>query len=134
MGLLDVLFSAGALTPAALMLVAALLPWVRGVSVTGLWRAFIALSAVAVLATGVTALAESGSLRLPAALLASPLSMGLALLVQLLGTVIAAFSARYLEGEAGQRRYVSALAGVLAAVHLLLLADHWVILIMAWAL
>ncbi len=134
MGLPDVLFSASALAPVALMLVAALLPWLRSASVTGLWRAFLALSAIALLATGAMAVAGSGSVRLPAALHASPLSIGLALLVQLLGTVIAAFSARYLEGEAGQRRYVSALSGVLAAVHLLLLADHWVVLIMAWAL
>jgi len=57
----------------------------------------------------------------------------LAVLVQLLGTVIGAFSARYLQGEAGQPRYQAALAGVLAAVHLLLLADHWLVLIAAWA-
>ena len=63
-----------------------------------------------------------------------PLAGLLALLVQLLGTVIGAFSSRYLEGESGQQRYITALAGVLAAVHLLLLADHWVILIVAWAL
>lgn len=64
----------------------------------------------------------------------SLLSAALALLVQLLGTVIAAFSSRYLEGEARQGRYAAALAGVLAAVHLLLLADHWLPLILAWAL
>jgi len=64
----------------------------------------------------------------------SLLGAALALLVQLLGTVIAAFSSRYLEGEARQGRYAAALAGVLAAVHLLLLADHWLPLILAWAL
>jgi hypothetical protein len=37
-------------------------------------------------------------------------------------------------GRGRQRHYVSALAGVLAAVHLLLLADHWLVLIAAWAL
>ena len=57
----------------------------------------------------------------------------LVVLVQGLGCVIAAFSARYLQGERHQARYVAALAGVLAAVHLLLLADHWVVLIGAWA-
>ena len=56
-----------------------------------------------------------------------------AVLVQLLGTTIGLFSARYLEGEAGQPRYVAALGGVLASVHLLLLADHWLVLIAAWA-
>jgi NAD(P)H-quinone oxidoreductase subunit 5 len=63
----------------------------------------------------------------------SPLSLLLAVLVQLLGTVIAAFSARYLEGEAHQTRYAAALGAVLAGVHLLLLADHWLVLIAAWA-
>jgi NAD(P)H-quinone oxidoreductase subunit 5 len=56
-----------------------------------------------------------------------------AVLVQLLGTTIGLFSARYLQGEPGQPRYVAALGGVLAAVHLLLLADHWLVLIIAWA-
>ncbi len=64
-----------------------------------------------------------------------PTTIGLwiAALVQLLGTVIGVFSARYLQGEPGQARYATALAGVLASVHLLLLADHWLLLIAAWA-
>lgn len=57
----------------------------------------------------------------------------MAVLVQSLGAVIGAFSARYLEGEPGQPRYVAALAGVLASVHLLLLADHWLVLVAAWS-
>ncbi len=68
------------------------------------------------------------------ALQASPFGLILAILVQLLGTVIGGFSSRYLEGEAGQRHYISALAAVLASVHLLLMADHWLVLIAAWAL
>ena len=55
-----------------------------------------------------------------------------ALLVQFLGTVIGAFSSRYLQGERGQQRYVASLAAVLAGVQLLLLADHWLVLIAAW--
>ncbi len=35
--------------------------------------------------------------------------------------------------ETEQCRYAVAFAGVLASVHLLLLADHWLILIIAWA-
>lgn len=57
----------------------------------------------------------------------------LALLVQGLGAVIAAFSSRYLAGEPRQVMYAVVLSGVLAAVHLLLLADHWLVLIVAWA-
>lgn len=62
-----------------------------------------------------------------------PLTLWLAVLVQLLGTVIGVFSTRYLQGEPGQARYAAALSGVLASVHLLLLADHWLVLIAAWA-
>jgi len=57
-----------------------------------------------------------------------------ALLVQFLGTLIAVFSTRYLQGEAKQQSYISGLAGVLVCVQLLLLADHWIVLIIAWAL
>lgn len=63
----------------------------------------------------------------------SGLSVVLAVLVQSLGTVIGVFSSRYLQGEPRQPLYASALSGVLAAVHLLLLADHWLVLIGAWA-
>ncbi|MCV2422996.1 NADH-quinone oxidoreductase subunit L [Paucibacter sp. DJ2R-2] len=129
-------FAAGALAPLLLMLLAALLPRLSGLPDAGLWRVFHGLSVTALFGSGL-ALAL-GPQVLPLALLpwvqASPLALGLALLVQLLGTVIAGFSARYLEGEAGQRRYVAALAAVLAGVHLLLLADHWLVLIAAWAL
>lgn len=57
-----------------------------------------------------------------------------ALLVQFLGTLIAVFSTRYLQGEAKQQTYIRGLAGVLVCVQLLLLADHWIVLILAWAL
>lgn len=63
----------------------------------------------------------------------TPLGAVIALLVQTLGAVIGAFSSRYLQAEPGQTRYIASLAGVLASVHLLLLASHWVILIAAWA-
>ncbi len=67
----------------------------------------------------------------------TPLSATLAVLVQGLAAVIASFSGRYLQGDVqglvGQRRYAVALAGVLASVQVLLLADHWVMLIAAWA-
>lgn len=62
------------------------------------------------------------------------LSAMIAVLVQLLGVIIGYFSSRYLQGEHGQQRYMSALAGVLASVHVLLLANHWVVLIAAWAM
>ncbi|MFO1313902.1 MAG: NADH-quinone oxidoreductase subunit L [Burkholderiales bacterium] len=116
------------------MLAAALGARFPRVSVPGLWRGFLVLSGLALVLAAISAVAGPGGVRLPAGLQASPLGLGIALLVQLLGTVIGGFSARYLQGESGQRRYVAALAIVLAAVHLLLMADHWVVLIAAWAL
>ena len=55
------------------------------------------------------------------------------LLVQLLGAAIGVYSSKHLEGEPRQRGYVAALAAVLASVHILLLANHWIVLIAAWA-
>lgn len=67
-------------------------------------------------------------------LIATPLQGWISLLVQILGTVIGIFSSRYLAGEHNQKHYIAAFTGVLAAVHLLLLSNHWVVLIAAWAL
>ena len=128
------LLSAAALAPVALMVVAALLSRLVRTSAARLWQLFQALSGGALVATGLLVWVGPDRLHLPPALQASALGLALALLVQLLGAVIGGFSARYLEGERGQRRYVAALAAVLAAVHLLLMADHWVVLIAAWAL
>lgn len=126
-----------ALAPAVLMATAALLARTPGADAPA-WRSFHTLAGAALLATlaGLAALLwqgpTTGALSL-AGLAQSQPGAWLAVLVQLLGTVIGAFSARYLEGEQAQRRYVLALAGVLAAVHVLLLANHWLVLIAAWA-
>ncbi len=99
-----------------------------------LWRNFMVLSSSALTCTLVAVWASQDEPVLRAWLTTNTLCAVLAVMVQLLGTVIAAFSSRYLDGEANQRRYIVALAAVLAAVHLLLLANHWVVLIAAWAL
>ncbi|MDH4457950.1 MAG: NADH-quinone oxidoreductase subunit L [Nevskia sp.] len=132
------LSTASVLAPLGLMLLAVLLPQLGAVSIAAQWRAFLLLCAGAVgstvIAIGFAIVARPDRLTVPALLLVTPLGLGMALLVQLLGTVIGGFSARYLEGETGQRRYVTALAVALAAVHLMLLSDHWLLLILAWAL
>ncbi|MFN2322047.1 MAG: NADH-quinone oxidoreductase subunit L [Trueperaceae bacterium] len=128
-----VLHAAGVLAPAALMAAAALATRLPGLATTTLWRALQALAAAALVASVAAAVAGPVRVPGPVALEATTLGLIVAVLVQLLGTVVAGFSARYLEGEAGQRRYVAALAGVLASVHLLLLADHWLVLVAAWA-
>ncbi len=105
-----------------------------------LWRCYQALSGLALLPALSLAVAalffDRHAAPWPGILGTSTLGLVLvlALLVQGLGTVIGSFSARYLQGEGGQRPYIAALSVVLMAVHLLLLADHWLVLIPAWAL
>lgn len=131
---------ASALAPALLMLLAMLLPQVPGARVVTLWKQFSLLSGAALL-SALVALALQWALPAPSTKAVSPLpwlaagalSAWMALLVQFLGTVIGVFSSRYLQGEPGQQRYLVAFAGVMAAVHLLLLANHWLVLIAAWA-
>lgn len=116
-----------------LMLAAATLPNLHHLSLSTVWRGFTVLSGSALI---VATLALFKVLPLGALdpwLTPSTLSLTLAVLVQLLGTVIGVFSSRYLRGETGQRGYITALAGMLASVQVLLQADHWVVLIAAWA-
>lgn len=103
----------------------------RGVQ-GAIWAGLITSAGAAVLQAISPSQAAWGEL-----LVLTPLSATLAVLVQGLAGVIASYSGRYLQGDvqglAGQRRYTAALAGVLASVQMLLLADHWVLLIAAWA-
>jgi NAD(P)H-quinone oxidoreductase subunit 5 len=140
---LDILIPLCVLAPAALMALMAAGAAFRQTAPDRdarlLWRGFLALSglglsaAVALLAMQLSDVHGQGSELAPWATI-TRVGSWLAVLVQLLGTIIGAFSARYLQGEPGQARYVSALSGVLAAVQTLLLADHWLVLIAAWAL
>ena len=130
-----------ALTPAALMTLVAvrgrLLPADESPAAT--WSFFCRGAGLALAAALLTVLLQllrqwrGAPLPVVEDLLLSPLSAWVALLVQFLGTVIGVFSSRYLQGEPGQGRYMARLAGVLAGVHVLLLADHWLLLIAAWA-
>lgn len=137
MNFLDVsnLHTAAALAPASLMLLAMLLalPGPMARHTQRLWKLLNGLSLLALLVTVAAALTP-GSAQSGAWLATTPLGTAMAVLVAFLGLVIGVFSARYLEGEAAQARFVAALAGVLAAVHTLLIADHWLLLIGAWAL
>ena len=136
MTLATFLLPASALLPAVLMLAA--MPYRRAAAASAVWGRFrgLAMAALAgtVVSLGLQLAAVPGA---PGTLLpglaASLTGAWVAVLVQLLGTVIGVFSSRYLQGESGQPRYVAALGGVLAAVHLLLLAEHWLVLIAAWA-
>ncbi|MBS0513775.1 MAG: NADH-quinone oxidoreductase subunit L [Proteobacteria bacterium] len=130
---------AGALLPVVLMCSALLLSLAGSSSAELLWKRFGLLSWGALLCALATLAwpafyPATGSSPQSAWLAVTTLGAWMAALVQLLGTVIAAFSSRYLQGERGQARYVAAFAGVLASVHLLLLANHWLVLIAAWAM
>ena len=131
----NILFVVIAFAPAALMLLVALAAVLSRLSVGRLWQALLLLSSLALVCLLTVASAGRHTALLQPWFAVSALSPAtlVALLVQLLGTVIAAFSSRYLEGEPDQRRFIAALAGVLAAVQILLLADHWLVLIAAWA-
>jgi NAD(P)H-quinone oxidoreductase subunit 5 len=132
----SVLLLASSLLPAVLMLAA--MPHRRDADVPTAWGRFRVLAIVGIAGTAVSlGMQLAAETRAPAmalpGLVATLTGAWMAVLVQLLGTVIGLFSSRYLQGEPGQPRYVAALGGVLAAVHLLLLADHWLVLIAAWA-
>ncbi|QID18340.1 NADH-quinone oxidoreductase subunit L [Nitrogeniibacter mangrovi] len=142
MSSIDAFLPAFALAPAALMTAAAVLLTLRPGADTAVWARFRVLAALALpcaLAQPVALWALQGQMSTQATagwvswLSTGQLTAWMAALVQLLGTVIGVFSARYLHGEPGQRRYAGAFAGVLASVHLLLLAGHWLMLIIAWA-
>jgi NAD(P)H-quinone oxidoreductase subunit 5 len=62
-----------------------------------------------------------------------PLGLTMALLVTFLGWVIVRYSRRYLSGEPRQRRFVTALLATLASVGTVVLADHLVVLLLAWS-
>jgi NAD(P)H-quinone oxidoreductase subunit 5 len=126
--------AACALMPALLM--AAAVPQLREATPSSVWQRLRVLTVLALagtLASLAAQLVAPSTVSLVPGLAVTTVGAWMAVLVQLLGTVIAFFSARYLEGEPGQPRYVAALGGVLAAVQVLLLADHWLVLIAAWA-
>ncbi|WEY40533.1 NADH-quinone oxidoreductase subunit L [Paraburkholderia sp. SUR17] len=128
-----------ALAPPGLMLLAALSSFAGWRTPGSHWKQFNVLSAFALLPAAITAALQFFSPHAVWNPLADWLAVGpfgacMALLVQLLAIVIGAFSGRYLDAEQGQSRYIAALAAVLAAVHALLLANHWVVLIVSWSL
>lgn len=98
------------------------------------WQIFITASVSALLLATLSLIAGPHTLPTDAVVQHTRIGLILAVLVQLLGTVIGVFSFRYLEGEPGQSKYIVALAGVLASVHILLMAQHWIVLIAAWSL
>lgn len=129
--------------PTWLMCIALLLATIKSTQIAQLWQRYIYLSAVAL---GCTLVLLVWRIVVPSSTL-DALSIGysswftvtmlgawLAVLVQFVGTIIGVFSSRYLQGEPQQGRYILALSAVLTCVHVLLLANHWLVLIAAWAM
>lgn len=139
----QLLMAITSLGPVVLMIIAMIAAKFGRTTTPQLWRQFIGLSAVALLLGSIAVLGHwaldipkpgAAETTLLPGLAVSSLGIWLASGVQFLGTIIGAFSSRYLQGEPGQPRYISALSGVLAAVHVILLANHWLVLIAAWAI
>ena len=100
MPFVHVLSHASAWVPGMLMLAAMALALCHKGSVATLWRWMLILSGAALAGSvlaAIAAMASIGRLDLAGWLKASPMGLCMGVLVQLLGTVIAAFSARYLE-------------------------------------
>lgn len=133
MDTIEILYLTCAMLPVALMATLSGLSQLTWISIPRLWRVFQSVSWLALALTGVSLFTSDTGTHWHGLVKTTTLGMILAMLVQLLGTVIVAFSSRYLDGEANQRSYIGALAAVLVSVHLLLLADHWLMLIAAWA-
>lgn len=136
---LDELIFASALAPAVLMAVGAV--WARAGhgSVRALWYWFNA-TALAALVLSVVALVgqlgwppEHAPIGFDGWLASNLFGAWVSVLVQLLGAAIGVYSSKHLFGEPRQRVYIASLSAVLAAVHLLLLANHWAVLIVSWA-
>ncbi len=134
MDITQMLYSICVLAPIIFMLLAALIALTNPLSTTKIWQIFQAISCSSLFFIGTSIFLQDIGALWPGTVTTTSLGLILAFLVQFLGTVIGSFSSRYLQGEARQHHYLAALACVLASVHLLLIADHWLILIGAWTL
>lgn len=133
MNSMSMMMSASALTPTVLLGLLAVAGHLQLLPQRTLWKVFRLLLIGLLALTIANTLGYNQANLLPIGLKPTMFGVLMAVLVQLLGTVIGSFSSRYLQGEAGQARYVASLSAVLAAVHLLLIADHWLVLIAAWS-
>lgn len=125
--------------PLALMVITSVFAHFDFADVRTKWKVLIVTVAVGLFATIASSmyLALQGGLSNTLFLFdmatTSPFQVATSLLVQLLGLVIGTFSYRYLDGEPRQAYFVKHFAMVLASVHLLLIANHWLIMIAAWS-
>ncbi|RVT50148.1 NADH-quinone oxidoreductase subunit L [Rubrivivax albus] len=117
--------------PAALHGVAALTAH-RSPRDTAWWRAEAASAVGAGLGALLLVLALLSGTTVSAGLRLDAPGATVLLLVGFVGWVIVRFSHRYLQGERGERRYLALISATLAAVSLVLVADHLLLLAAAW--
>lgn len=98
------------------------------------WQAARRTSALALLfALVATVLAPLNAAELvPGLLRTTPLSLIMALLITVITFVLVRFSQQYLGGEPGERRYLALLQLTPAAVAVVVLADHMLVLVAGW--
>jgi NAD(P)H-quinone oxidoreductase subunit 5 len=102
-------------------------------SIKGLKSSFQWASLLAITSLFLSLLLGAHRAYYPGLFITTPVILSMGVLVQFLGLVIQKFSARYLDREVGERAYIGHLSLVLGAVQVLLMADHWVLLILIWA-
>lgn len=95
------------------------------------WTIALAVGAMGLLATLVLAAGAPGWSHFAGVSL-DKLGLTGALLVSLLGWVIINYSARYLDGETNQGRFVSAMLFTLAAVNLLVISQNLLVIALSW--
>ncbi len=110
-----------------LVYVLACLPIALGAGVSRAW-AFAEGAALAALALALAVAAQQGITG------AHPDKLGLAMLmlVSLLGWVVIRYSRRYLNGEAGQQRYMLAMLLTLASIGVVVVTNNLGVLVLAW--
>ena len=107
--------------------VLACLPVVLGTGVSRSW-AIAEGAAVAALATALAAIAQQAF----SSATADKLGLAMLTLVSLLGWVVIRYSRRYLNGEAGQKRYMLAMLLTLASIGVVVVTNNLGVLVLAW--
>lgn len=139
MSLLNFLLAVTSFLPIPLLAANGVIAKTSDTSVSKKWHGFSISLISAILSSIAAFLINNFSLPTDSTLLyydlfaVSNLQLLIALLVSILGFVIGSFSSRYLQGEQNQATYISCISLVLASVQLLLLSNHWLVLIAAWA-
>ena len=121
-----------ALTPAVIAAAASVT--IRRASVAGSWR--VARGATAIMAAAVVAIVATRIASGPHAnglVRIDNVTVIVLLLIALVGAVVVRYSSVYLGGDTNERGYVRRLLATLAAVSVVVVANHMLLLVAAWA-